>query len=326
MSTLFEKKFFTRGQYQRVADVFGLGSVQKFFHFDTHGFESSKTMLETSRGTFIVSIHRLPKKGDKVGKSRSSIQYEIELTNKLKGLPVPRYIQSASNEFIVHMFGAMVTVYRYLPGHPQKKITPKMAYQLGAFLGKFHQLGKRFRGVLRGRRKFYDLPPAVVATMDRYARRQTHPLLKAAVRECRDGVLRNRLPKGIPSGPIHVDVKPENELFTGEKLTGVIDFGIFYRDALLIDVGKTVMWNCCRGSTIDQRLFSSFMKGYLSKRKLTPTERSLLQQAILFGIYAHVYVDLYHIPLKRVPESYTLSLVKTFLPVARWLEKNEIRI
>lgn len=239
---------------------------------------------------------------------------------------MPHYIQSMNKKFIENIFGSMITVYRYLPGHHPKRITSKMAYQLGIFLGKFHLLGKSFRCSLRGRRRFYDLPSAVVRKMDVYARKQKHPLLKSVVREFREGVLRTKLPKNIPHGPIHVDIKPENELFIGEKLTGIIDFGIFYRDALLIDVSKTIMWNCYRGNKIDQKLLNSFMNGYTLKRRLTPKERLFLKQAILFSIYAHVYVDLYHIPLKRVPESYTLSLVETFLPVARWLEKNEIKI
>jgi len=49
-----------------------------------------------------------------------------------------------------------------------------------------------------------------------------------------------------------------------------------------------------------------------------------LKQSILFAIYSHLWVDLYHVPIRYVPESYTLFLVREFLPLARRLEKEQL--
>ena len=197
-----------------------------------------------------------------------------------------------------------------------------MAYQLGQFLGTFHVQGRSFPTLLRGRRKFYDLSAVVMKKMDAYATQQTNPFLKAVVQEVREGVLRTRPPKILPKGPIHVDIKPENELFVDGILTGVVDFGNFYIDTLMIDVGKTIMWNCGKGKSIDRTLMAELLRGYEEKRKFTKQERDYLPSAILFAIYSHIWVDLYHVPLHYVPESYTVSLVKTFLPIARTLEEE----
>jgi Ser/Thr protein kinase RdoA (MazF antagonist) len=195
-----------------------------------------------------------------------------------------------------------------------------MARELGVFLGEFHLQGKRFRKILKSRRKFYDLNPAVMKKTERYAFNQNNLLLKLVVHDIKSGVEKNRPPAGLPRGPIHVDIKPENELFVKNKLSAVVDFGNFYVGPLMVDVGKTIMWNCCGRGKFDKNLFKSFMNGYKSKRRLTKKEFSYLKKSILFAIYSHIWVDLYHVPLKYVPESYTLFLVKNFLPVATQIE------
>ncbi len=119
-----------------------------------------------------------------------------------------------------------------------------------------------------------------------------------------------------------MDIKPENELFERGKLTGVVDFGNFYVDAFVIDVGKTIMWNCCRNRKLDWKLALAFMEGYTSRRKASRAELASITQWILFAIYSHLWVDLYPVPLGYVPESYTLRLVNEFLPIARQLESE----
>lgn len=327
-TAFFEKHFLTPVQYQQVAYLFCLGIVKRISFFDTHGFESSKAILKTTTGSFVVSLYKVPVKGDAVGKSKASIQYEIDLTRTLKDLPVPEYLPSRHEQYIEREFGFHITVYKFLNGKPPKIITSRKAYQLGVFLGEFHHQGRKFLSPLRGRRKFYILSHAVLRKMDVHARQQTHPLLGTVVNEIRSGVEKYYLPRDVklPVGPVHVDVKPENELFIKDRLTGILDFGIFYRDYFLVDIGKTIMWNCSKQGKIDQQLFHSFIRGYCSKRRLVLQEKAYLKQAILFGIFAHIYVDLYHVPLQRVPEEYTLFLVKNFLPIARWLERNKLPI
>ena len=89
----------------------------------------------------------------------------------------------------------------------------------------------------------------------------------------------------------------------------------------MIDVGKTIMWNCCITGMLDEKLFKSFIHGYKEKRRLNKNEAKYLKKSILYAIYSHIWVDLYHIPIKYVPIKWTLFLVKTFLPVARKLSK-----
>ncbi|MCP6719885.1 MAG: phosphotransferase [Patescibacteria group bacterium] len=320
-------KFFSKREYQQITDLFELGKIGNITYF-RQGYQTPKVAITTPKGKFIVAKHNLSSKkvvvADMKIVPRIALLHEINFLTHLKRLPVPHYIPSKRRKYLENFKGYAVSVYRFLPGRQPKRITPKMAYQLGEFVGEFHKLGSKFKKTMRGRRRFYDLNPKIMALMYRYVKRQTHPQLKAVVEEVKRGVLNNRLPKWLPRGPIHVDIKLDNELFIGEKLTGVIDFGNTYVDSFVFDVGKTIMWNCESKGRLDRALTKKFLEGYLKKRKLSKKERHYLKQSILFAIYSHVWVDLYHVPIKYVPKSYALFLVKKFLPMARCLEKEEL--
>ncbi|KKU16608.1 MAG: Homoserine kinase [Candidatus Jorgensenbacteria bacterium GW2011_GWA1_48_13] len=320
-------KFFSRKEYEGIADLFNLGRIDDIDYF-RQGYQTPKVVITTPKGRFIVAKHNLSSKkvvvADMKIVPRIALLHEISFLTHLKRLPVPHYIRSSRGKYLENFKGYAVSAYRFLQGRQPRKITLRMAYQLGKFVGEFHRLGSKFRKRMLGRRRFYDLNPKVMALMYRYAKKQTHPELKAVVEEVRQGVENNRLPRGFPRGPIHVDIKPDNELFVGDKLTGVIDFGNTYVDTFIFDVGKTIMWNCLNKRGLDGTLIKKFLEGYNKKRKLSKKENNYLKQSILFAIYSHLWVDLYHVPIRYVPESYTLFLVREFLPLARRLEKEQL--
>lgn len=319
------KYFFTKKEYQAITDKFGLGVIRHIAHF-RRGYQTPRVAITTPEGKFVIAKHNLSIERAVVADMkilpRTALLHEITLLNWLHSLPVPHYLQSKRRRYLENFQGWTVSVYQYLPGSQPKKITLPMAHQLGVFMGRFHALGAKYKTAPRGRRRFYDLNPRVMTRMYRYAKKQTHPALKNVVEEVKSGVENNRLPGGLPQGPIHVDIKPENELFIGQKLTGVVDFGNFYVDAFVFDIGKTIMWNCIKADRLDKALINQFLKGYGTQRKLSQTERHLMHRAILFAIYSHVWVDLYHVPINYVPQRYTLFLVNKFLPIARRLENQ----
>ena len=313
--------FLTDEEYQNIADLFDLGKIQKIVRF-TRGFQTPRVHVTTASGDFIISSYALSDDGSIISKSRASLQYEIDLLHTLTLLPVPHYIASKPGNFIEDFKRKPVTVYGFLPGEHPKEITLTMAREPGKFLGEFHTLGQNFTQECNGRRKFYHLDAEVVKKMGETIGRLTNPKLVNVVNEVRAGVEKFSPPVGFPEGPIHVDINSGNELFVGEKLTGIIDFGNFYVGPYMIDIGKTIMWNCVKDGRIDPKLTDELIKGYERHRQLTSEEKIYLRPSILYAIYSHIWVDLYHVPLGYVPESYTLYLVETFLPIARLFQNS----
>lgn len=314
------EKFYTKKEYAQIAEIFGLGVINNVsFLYKGYG-KSIKVCAETDLGKFVISKNILSDKKSISAKSVESLNYEIEFLRTIKGLPVPQYIKSKKGNYLEKFKSSWVTAYKFIPGKAPKTITPKMAYSLGKFLGELHVRGQKFKRILKSRRKFYDLNPRVVKLMEKYAKKQTNPILKSAFNDIKKGVIDNRPPVNLPRGPIHVDIGPNNELFIKEKLSGIIDFGNFYIGELMVDVGKAIMFNCCRSKKLDYKLVKKFLSGYEGRRKLGKKEKEYLKKSILYAIYSHIWVDLYHVPIKYVPESYALYLVKNFLPVAKKLE------
>src|SRR3989344_1840614 len=235
-------RFFSKKEYQDIASLFQLGTIKKLEYF-SQGYQTPKVAVTTQRDKFVIAKHNLSQKrvvvADMKIVPRVALVHEIDLLNHLKSLPVPHYIRSRDQQYLEDFKGYAVSVYRFIEGRQPKTLTPKMLRQLGQFVGEFHNIGARFKKVMLGRRRFYDLNPEVML-----------------------GVKNNRLPRGLPRGPIHVDIKPDNELFVGEKLTGVIDFGNTYEDAFIFDVGKTIMWNCVKRGKLEKNLISEFLNGY----------------------------------------------------------------
>ncbi len=184
-------EFFSKRQYRLIASRFGLGSIRRIAYF-RKGFQTPKVVLQTPKGRFVISKHRLSNTKDVISKSRESLQYEINFLNTLNRLPVPHHRATLKGEYILDVKGFGVTVYDYLPGKFPTGITPEMAFQLGQFVGALHRAGRNFKKAFSGRRKFYDLTPAVVKKMEPLARRQTNPQLKSVVEEVRKGVERTR--------------------------------------------------------------------------------------------------------------------------------------
>lgn len=319
-------KFYTKKEYQTIADMYGLGKVQKISKLHIGFGMSTKAGVQTSSGKFVISKNILSDKKDIVSKSKKSLQYEIDMLNAVKGLLVPAYRLSSKGNFIEKFGDDWITVYDFIPGKSPGSITAPMARGLGEFLGEFHKRGQKFKKDLKSRRRFYDLNPRVVKKMEPFARRQKNPVLKSIVEKIKKGIEDNRPSLKLPRGPIHVDIGHTNELFQGNKLTGIIDFGNFYIDSFMIDIGKTVMWNFCPREKINKQLLKEFLAGYNSKRKFNRDEIAYLKKSILYAIYSHIWVDLYHIPIKYVPESWPLMLIRRFLSVAKQLERSDFEI
>lgn len=308
--------FYTKNQYQQIADIYCLGKITNITYLH-QGYQSPKVAVTTLLGKFVIAKNKLSNKKDVISKSKISLQYEIDMLNSLFNLPVPEYLLSKNKKFIEQFEKDYVTVYKYIIGTSPKKFTEKMIYDLGMFLGEFHKQGKKFNKKLKVRRKFYDLNPRVIKKMMPLVNKQSNELLKSVVQKVKNGVEKNRPPINLPIGPIHVDISANNLLYQKNNLSGVIDFGNFYIGEYMIDIGKTIMFTCCQNGKLNKKFLNKFIQGYQKFRKLNKKEKDYLDKSILYAIYSHIWVDLYHVPLKYVPESYTIFLVKKFLPITK---------
>lgn len=78
----------------------------------------------------------------------------------------------------------------------------------------------------------------------------------------------------LPEGLIHADLFPENILFSNDRIEGIIDFEAGGLGALLFDICVTLHACCHDGKKFNVPKIKSFLKGYLTIRKLSQNEWS----------------------------------------------------
>lgn len=80
----------------------------------------------------------------------------------------------------------------------------------------------------------------------------------------------------LPRGVIHADLFPDNALFAGGELTGVIDFYFACTDALAYDLAVCLNAWCFAGASYDIERGRAMIAGYRRVRPLSNLERAAL--------------------------------------------------
>lgn len=107
-------------------------------------------------------------------------------------------------------------------------------------------------------------------------------------------------PQNLPQGAIHADLFPDNVFFSGDQLSGVIDFYFACHDCFAYDLAIAVnAWCCDANGAVQSNMARALLHGYQSERPLTADEQHamplLLQGAALRFLSSRQY-DWQHRP------------------------------
>ena len=112
-------------------------------------------------------------------------------------------------------------------------------------------------------------------------------------------------PRDLPYGPIHADFFPDNVLFEGERVSGVIDFYYGCTDALAYDLAIALSaWGFDAEGEVQPHAIAAFRRGYQSVRPLTSAEAEALprlgEAAALRFTLTRLHDRIFHDPSKLV--------------------------
>lgn len=86
-------------------------------------------------------------------------------------------------------------------------------------------------------------------------------------------------PSSLPSGVIHADLFPDNVLFVGEEVSGLIDFYFACTDAFAYDLAIMInSWCFTSSGAFQPKMSAALVEGYTSVRPLSEDERRALPQ------------------------------------------------
>lgn len=296
--------------------------VQIFTHYSLGEVIDFKSMkkgvanklfkVTTTYGTYILKIAIRNSEAGRVA-------YEVELLNKLENLPSPKPIVNRDGTYLVDIDTYKAFLYPYLPGDPPEAVTDNMTIQSALALARLHLQLKNFvPAKTTNRIRLWDIPAYYpLAKLRSAIGKVKNTEIQAGATYASDHIEKYIIDtSSLPQGCLHGDFKPENLLFSGEELTGIVDFDNSYIEALAFEVGYALAWFCRTDKKFNLKRAKLFLENYQNVRPLTQAEKESLYPQIQFLYMAMILVNTYWLFDEKLPlpEEFTLWNVRAFIP------------
>ncbi|WP_374764382.1 homoserine kinase [Yunchengibacter salinarum] len=254
---------------ERFLAAYDLGAPLSFKGI-AEGVENSNYFLETEAGRFILTLYEKRANPD-------DLPYFLDLMAHLAahGLPAPPPIPDRTGRMLQSLAGRPACLISFLTGTEAATITPDHTRAVGAALAHMHRATADFP-----RQRANDLSlagwQALWAEIDPVAAESVHAGLGGRI-EAELAHLATAWPARLPTGTIHADLFPDNVLFTGTTVTGLIDFYFACTDFLAYDLAVCLnAWCINDAGTLDPALQDGLIAGYESVRALDGKEKAHL--------------------------------------------------
>lgn len=192
------------------------------------GVQNSNFLLVTDSGPYILTLYEK-------GTSTPDLPFFLALLEHLasKGLACPLPVRARNGETLQSLSGRPAALVTFLKGMWPRRIVPAHCAGVGEALARLHQAGQDFPGSrpnnlsLAGWRSLYEATAAQANSVS--------PGLATLLAE-ELATLEGAWPTDLPRGIIHADLFPDNVFFSGDKLSGLIDFYFACTDFLAYDI------------------------------------------------------------------------------------------
>lgn len=243
---------------------YAIGKLVSFQGIEA-GIENTNYFVTTTQGEFVLTLFETL--------STEELPYFIELMAFLAEHKVPSAhpIADNNNEYLQQLNSKPTVLVQKLNGSSVTEPTVNQCAAVGAMLGKLHHQGQHFTGQ-RSNSRGAEWRNKTFTQVKQYLTKSDRELLESELNKL-DEVAWEKLPIGV----IHADLFRDNALFSGEQLTGIIDFYYACNDTLLYDVAVTINdWCNIATGELDQARFTALFEAYKEQRPLIPAEQDAL--------------------------------------------------
>ena len=233
------------------------------------GVENSNYFLQTERGRFILTLYeKRVAEGD--------LPFFLGLLDHLaaRGVTCPSPVHGRDGAIVRRLAGRPAAIQTFLDGVSPKRPSAAHCGEAGAAMARLHRAGADFaptRANALSLAGWAKLAAATAAAADGVQQ----GLRQAIADELAH--LQAAWPKGLPEGVIHADMFPDNTLFVGERLTGVIDFYFACTDMYAYDVAVNLnAWCFEPDGSFNLTKGRALLHGYAAVRPLAANESAAL--------------------------------------------------
>jgi homoserine kinase type II len=258
----------TDADLQGLLTGYDLGPVTAFKGI-AEGVENTNYLLQTERGGYFLTLYE-----KRV--SRSDLPFFIDCLRHLaaKGLACPQPVADRSGKILQELCGKPAALMTLLPGLSPKRPSVVQCGEAGSALARLHLAGADFPGRRKNSMGLDAWRTLVAATQDRAD--SVSPGLAGTIA----GEFAHAeaiWPAGLPAGLIHADLFPDNVLFSGERVTGLIDFYFACTDLYAYDVTVCLnSWCFEPDGAYNYSKGRALLSCYQAIRPLTVSERAAL--------------------------------------------------
>ena len=317
---------------QELADEYGLGSVAGV-RKTRGGAVNENWIVRTATGTVVVRkvTRRL---------SHRDIQFEHSFIKALSraNFPyrLPQPLRTRAGRTVVMRNGAYIWVYRYIEGCHSRPCREAIIVQMAEAMATAHKVAGRF--TLRQPKKtpialedpwlvrtLRHWQLKVVGSSDEYCR-----FFAARVQEC-IGILeqvRCTRYSALSRLPIHGDMCAANLVFSGERLSGIIDFDHCCSDTAVRDVTIALRYECTDGKDLfplDLPAARRFLRVYHRINPLSREEIDLIPPIAMADAADLFWWRIFEVVNKRVKAQSIPRLERPFQAL-QWYNRHQERI
>ncbi|MBC7768063.1 MAG: homoserine kinase [Phycisphaerales bacterium] len=233
------------------------------------GVENSNYLLRTGAGQFILTIFEKRVREE-------DLPFFMQLMARLaeRGVPAPQPIATKTGALFTHTKQKPAAIISFLDGVWPRAPDIGHCAAIGEVLARMHVALEGFE-LARANALSLDGWEKLIAprlAQAEYLRPGLASLIERDVAETRAA-----WPRDLPRGPIHADLFPDNALFLGTRLTGVIDFYFACTDFLSYDLAVCLnAWCFAHERDYDIARGAAMIAAYETIRPLSDAEREAL--------------------------------------------------
>lgn len=233
------------------------------------GVENSNYFLSTTKGAFILTLYeKRVRAGD--------LPFFLGLLEHLaaRGIHCPLPVRNLAGAQSATLSGRTAALFTFLNGVSLRRPEAHHCAAAGTALAKMHAAGHGFalsRKNALGHDGWSELVEACLPRAD-----EVEPGLAELIRSAHAEITAN-WPSGLPEGVIHADLFPDNVLFMGPQVSGLIDFYFACNDALAYDLAVMLNAWCFEPDVaFNVTKSKSLIAAYAKVRPLSKEEREAL--------------------------------------------------
>jgi homoserine kinase type II len=323
----------TEFDLQELVDEYGLGAVRNTRKAQG-GAVNENWIVRTATGTVVV-------RGVSKGRSRSDIQFEHSFIRALGrgGFPyrLPQPLRTRTGCAVVKKNGRYVWLYEYIEGSNSRPLREDVIAQMAHAMATAHNAARRFslRQVKKTPIALED--PWLVHALRHWQLKLTDSLdehcrfFAARVQECIGILEQHRCTRyhALPRLPIHGDMCVANAVFSGRRLTGIIDFGHCCLDTAIRDITIALRYECANRKhrfKLDLQAARHFLRVYHEIAPLSREEIALIPAIAMAEAADLFWWRAFQIANRRTEAAPSVHELKRPFKALQWYNRHQAEI